>query len=147
MVSAGVCLDIRNYQYLVGDERIENVSFPSNPGGGAVNIKKTENPEGNITMYNASGLLSGELYENDPYNIVEWEGDVEYVWTAGANSTDWFDPLNWRAEINKVPLDPQPGTIPDENNSVIIATTTTGFNKYPIIDRDSVMVKKLTIDK
>ena len=147
VVSAGVCLDIRNDQYLVGDDRIENVSFPSNPGGGAVNIKKTENPEGNITMYNASGLLSGELYENDPYNIVEWEGDVEYVWTAGANSTDWFDPLNWRAEINKVPLDPQPGTIPDENNSVIIATTTTGFNKYPIIDRDSVMVKKLTIDK
>ena len=147
VVSAGVCLDMRNNQDLVTGDRIENVSFPSNPGGGAVNIKKTESSEGNITMYNASGLLSGELYENDPHDLIEWEGDVEYVWTAGANTTDWFDPLNWRAEINKVPLDPQPGTLPGEDNSVIIASTTTGNNKNPEIKKDSVVIKKLTIDK
>ncbi len=150
VVSAGVCIDIRNNQEFIGDDRIKNVSFPNNPGGGAVNIKKTESTSGNITMYNASGLLSGELYENDPYDLIEWEGDVEYVWTAGANSSDWFDPLNWRAEINKIPLDPQPGTLPGEENNVIIALTSSnsiGTNVYPIITRDSVKVKKLTIDK
>lgn len=147
VVSAGVCLDIRNDQDLVGGDRIVNVSFPNNPGGGAVNIKKTENSTGEITMYNASGLLSGELYENDPHDLITWEGDVEYVWTAGANSTEWRDPLNWRAEINKVALDPQPGTIPGADNNVVIASTSSGNNKYPVIDKGSETIKKLTIDK
>ena len=146
VVSAGVCLDIRNSQTFDGEGlnfRIENISFPNNPGGGAVNIKKS-NASGHIVIFNATGMLSGALYENDPFDRVDWTGDVEYVWTAGANNNDWFDERNWSANING---EPTPSTIPNRETNVVIPYLTSGNIKYPIITEGTALAKKLTINQ
>ncbi|MBR5958820.1 MAG: T9SS type A sorting domain-containing protein [Salinivirgaceae bacterium] len=147
VVSAGVCLDFRSEQEFEGvgtGKRIENISFPNNPGGGAVNIKKTECSKGKIYVYNATGMLAGELYENDPNNCIFWLGDVEYEWTAGANTNDWFDKRNWKATQNGAVIGNE---IPTESTNVVIPSPPEKNNKYPIITRDSAMAKKLTIDR
>lgn len=144
VVSAGVCIDIRNDQEFIKTDSIVDISFPNNPGGGAVNIKKTESSTGSIDVYNATGLLAGELYENDPHGLINWKGDVEYIWTAGANTNNWWDPMNWTAKLNGVEV---PHTIPGESNNVIIPSMAAINNKYPIIDHSGARAKKLTINK
>ncbi|MBR2195490.1 MAG: T9SS type A sorting domain-containing protein [Salinivirgaceae bacterium] len=146
VVSGGICLDIRNTQDMTGtggDGRIKNISFPNNPGGGAVNIKKVEAATGNIEVYNATGLLAGELYENDPYNLITWTGDIEYIWTAGSVSdkTNWFNPANWRAQLAGETI--VTGKIPSTDNNVTIPQVAGG--NYPIITCDSACAKRLTI--
>jgi len=148
VVSAGVCIDIRNEQTFQGvgtGKRISNISFPNNPGSGAVNIKKTESSIGQIQVYNATGMLAGALYENDPSNLIEWIGDVEYIWTAGANNNVWFDEDNWIAKINDVETS---HTIPSESNNVVIPKIpSSGYAKFPIINCDSAFAKKLTVEE
>ncbi|MBO7432642.1 MAG: T9SS type A sorting domain-containing protein [Salinivirgaceae bacterium] len=149
VVSAGVCLDFRSEQEFNGNPGatggcIYNISFPNNPGGGAVNIKKTECAVGDIYVYNATGMLAGELYENDPNGRIHWLGDVEYVWTAGANNNDWFDKRNWKATRNGELI---PNEIPSESTNVVIPSPPEKNTKYPIITRDSAMAKKLTIER
>lgn len=148
VVSAGVCVDFRNNQEFVGTGsgcRIENVSFPNNPGGGAVNFKKTDSNSGKIEVYNATGMLAGALYENDPGSLIDWLGDVEYIWTAGSNSTDWWDEGNWMAKLNGEVV---PHTIPTISNNVTIpANPSSGNHSYPIINRDSAFAKKLTLER
>ncbi len=150
VVSAGVCLDFRNSQSFHGTgtgKQISNISFPNNPGGGAVNIKKTENSSGQIDVYNSTGMMAGALYENDPYGLINWLGDVEYVWTAGANTQDWFDPNNWTAKLNGSVV---PHNIPTESNNVVIPASLAGglINvKFPVITHDSAKAKKLTIER
>ena len=142
VVSGGVCLDIRTDEYMDEGGRIENISFPNNPGGGAVNIRKVESSTGDIEVHNATGLLAGELYENDPYGIIHWTGDVEYTWT-GAKSEDWWDKGNWIAKQNGVSY---PATVPTADNNVTIPTSIVS-GKYPIIDRGEAKAKRLTIEK
>lgn len=145
VVSGGVCLDIRNKQHMYGNDlegKIKNISFPNNPGGGAVNIRKVESAEGNIEVYNATGLLAGALYENDPHGIIEWSGDVEYTWTGNA-SEEWGDENNWVAKLNGAVTG---GKIPTADNNVIIPVTSAGSNRYPIITHDSAYAKRLTIN-
>ena len=147
VVSGGVCLDIRNTQTFKGTDspgRITNISFPHNPGGGAVNIRKVETSDGDIEVYNATGLLAGELYENDPHGIIEWTGDVEYTWTGAntRNPNDWWDRGNWVAKLNGAVV---AGSYPTADNNVIIPSTVGGSGKYPIIDRDSAFAKRITI--
>ena len=147
VVSGGVCLDIRNTQIFEGiysPGRISNISFPHNPGGAAVNIRKVETSDGEIEVYNATGLLAGELYENDPHGIIKWTGDVEFTWTGAntRNPNDWWDSGNWVAKLNGVVV---AGEIPTADNNVIIPSTVGGSGKYPIIDRDSAFAKRLTI--
>ncbi|MBO4602980.1 MAG: T9SS type A sorting domain-containing protein [Salinivirgaceae bacterium] len=146
VVSGGVCLDIRNKQHMYGEDRegkIKNISFPNNPGGGAVNIRKVESATGKIEVYNATGLLAGELYENDPHGIIEWKGDVEYIWT-GKNSEDWWDSGNWIAKLNGAITG---NSFPSADNNVVIPSTTAGSGRYPMITRDSAFAKRLTIEK
>lgn len=146
VVSGGVCLDIRNTQDIEGDDldgKIQNISFPNNPGGGAVNIRKVESAEGEIEVYNATGLLAGELYENDPHGRIRWTGDVEYTWTGNV-SEDWWDSGNWIAKLNGAP---HSSNIPTADNNVIIPSTSTGSQRYPMITRDSAFAKRLTIEK
>ena len=151
VVSGGVCLDIRNDQYISGspengDGRIENISFPNNPGGGAANIRKVESEYGEIEVFNATGLLAGELYENDPHGIIDWTGDIEYTWTGNSttNPEDWWDPDNWIAKLNGVL---HSSTVPSVDNNVIIPSTVGGSGKYPVITHDSAYAKRLTIGK
>ncbi len=145
VVSGGVCLDIRNSQTMKGTDlegRIRNISFPNNPGGGAVNIRKVESSDGEIEVYNATGLLAGELYENDPHNIITWTGDVEYTWT-GRVSNDWWDAGNWIAKLNGELC---ASTIPTADNNVIIPSTSAGSGRYPVITHDSAFAKRITIE-
>jgi hypothetical protein len=51
---------------------IENAYFPANTWGGAYNVSKTLS-SGEINFYNATGDFSGEVFENDPNNLVNWE--------------------------------------------------------------------------
>lgn len=134
--NGGTCLNIENNQELSGvGNRIENVSFPENPGYGTVNVRKDESTAGVLEFYNATGLLSGAEYESDPYNLIEWTGDVTLTWT-GAISDDWFNSSNWSASSGA-------DIIPNENNTVIIPSGTTNF---PIVDADSAKAKSLTIE-
>lgn len=147
VVSGGVCLDIRNSQDMYGTDnegRIQNISFPNNPGGGAVNIRKVESASGRIEVYNATGLLAGELYENDPHGIIDWTGDVVYTWTGAStkNHEDWWDSGNWSATLNGSPV---PTAFPTADNNVVIPSTAGGSGFYPVIDRDSAFAKRLTI--
>ena len=144
VVSAGVCLDIRNTQEMYGEGgstgRIENISFPNNPGGGAVNIRKVESSEGKIEVYNATGMLAGELYENDPHNLISWTGDIDYFWTGAVND-DWWTPGNWIAKRNGEAIEAE---IPTADNNVTIQKVAAG-RKYPVIKKDSAFAKRLTI--
>ena len=143
VVSAGVCLDIRNNQIMSGvgsTGRIEKISFPNNPGGGAVNIRKVESSTGEIEVYNATGMLAGELYENDPHNLISWTGDVEYFWTGAVND-DWWNSGNWIAKRNGEAIEAE---IPTADNNVTIQKVAAG-RKYPVIKKDSAFAKRLTI--
>ena len=144
VVSAGVCLDIRNSQVMYGvgsTGRIANISFPNNPGGGAVNIRKVESSTGEIEVYNATGMLAGELYENDPHNLISWTGDIEYFWTGAANDGDWWNSENWMAKRNG---DVITAEFPTADNNVTIQKIAGGL-KYPEIKKDSAFAKRLTI--
>ncbi|MBR6083713.1 MAG: T9SS type A sorting domain-containing protein [Salinivirgaceae bacterium] len=145
VVSAGVCLDIRNDQEMKGEGvatgRIENISFPTNPGGGAVNIRKVESTEGEIEVYDATGMLAGELYENDPHNLISWTGDIEYFWTGAAGDDDWRNSGNWIAKRNGVEIE---AVYPTADNNVTIQKVA-GGRKYPVIKKDSAFTKRLTI--
>ena len=74
--TAGVCLRIENTQKFTtsNGRRIENVSFPTNPGLGTFNVAKTVSLSDSIEFYNATGSLSGETYENDPNDLIVWTG-------------------------------------------------------------------------
>ncbi|MEO1052050.1 MAG: T9SS type A sorting domain-containing protein [Bacteroidota bacterium] len=87
-------LRIENNQDLTGSNRIENVSFPENPGGGAFNVTKSTSVAGNIEFFNASGVFSGEDFDNDPNNLIDWLATTTLVWD-GSESSDWFDADNW----------------------------------------------------
>jgi hypothetical protein len=51
---------------------IENADFPTNSWGSNYNVTKTTSA-GEITLLYASGDFSGEGFENDPNNLVNWE--------------------------------------------------------------------------
>ena len=48
-----------------------NVSFTNNPGGGAVNVRKTLN-QGQVLFRDATGAFAGAAFESDPYNHIDW---------------------------------------------------------------------------
>lgn len=145
IVAGGVCLDIKNSQSFEGQySRIENISFANNPGGGSVNIRKTENKVGKIEVYAASGLLAGELYENDPNNIIDWTGEMVYIWT-GARNSNWNDKQNWKAKIGDYDIEQSLVDVPNETSNVIIPTA--GVTNFPIISTDSVCVRNIEIEK
>lgn len=51
---------------------IENAIFPDNTWSGSFNVTKSYS-EGEINFINATGDFSGEAYENDPNNLINWE--------------------------------------------------------------------------
>ncbi|MCF6360599.1 MAG: T9SS type A sorting domain-containing protein [Cyclobacteriaceae bacterium] len=104
--SGGTLLNIESTQDLTGNPgRIENVAFPSNPGGGASNVSKLIAGSGTIEFYDAVGAFAGFNFENDPGNLINWTGTETLIWTAGAGTSDWFTAGNWESSLggNKVP--------------------------------------------
>lgn len=51
--------------------KAKHVSFPVNPGGGAVNVKKLS-ASGVADFVHADGAFAGESYDYDPLNLVTW---------------------------------------------------------------------------
>jgi len=99
-----------------GGNRIENVSFPNNPGGSASNVAKYTAASGTLEFYNSSGVFAGETYDNDPGNLINWTGPVQLTWN-GSVSTDWNTANNWTASSGG-PI------VPTAANNVIIANAT-----------------------
>jgi len=134
--NGGVCLWIENEQGFTGiGNRIENVAFPDNPGYGTINVRKSTSTLGELEFYNASGLLAGADYENDPFNLIFWTGDVTLTWN-GSQSQDWFDKRNWTQSSGVQKF-------PDENSTVIIPS---GSSNIPQIMADSAFAKSITLD-
>ncbi len=63
----GTLLTINNDQELT----ILNAVFPSNSFGSASNVTKTTNA-GHVTFVGYNGPFSGEAYDHDPHNLIEW---------------------------------------------------------------------------
>ena len=63
----GTLLTIGNDQDVV----VENAFFPPNTWSGASNVRKTMN-QGSITFNNAWGGFSGENFDDDPHNLIQW---------------------------------------------------------------------------
>ena len=65
--SGGSLLRLENSQTLT----IRNAVFPSNAGGGACNVRKS-NASGSADFIRATGLFAGEAFDNDPNNRIGW---------------------------------------------------------------------------
>ncbi len=132
--NGGTCLRIENTQSFTGASRIEDVVFPINPGNGTYNVTKTSTTTGTLEFYNATGSLSGEYYDNDPGNNINWTGPVTLTWTGNIDE-DWFDKRNWDASIGAQ-------KIPTSTDDVIIAQSL----NPPKISIDSAQSKNLVIE-
>ncbi len=130
--SGGRYLRIENDQDLTGSNRIENIVFDDNPGGGAKNIFKTTSTTGSIELFDYSGGFSGESFDEDPNDLITWLDPPTVTWT-GTASTDWFNTANWDS-----------GAIPTSSQDVIIPQT---LNEPIIGDNASVAVaRNVTIE-
>lgn len=69
--SDGTLLTLGNNQSL----NIVGASFPSIASGWPRNVHKSAD-QGFIVFHDYSGGFSGSLYENDPYNRIEWDGET-----------------------------------------------------------------------
>ncbi len=132
--NGGTFLAIENNQTFVEPNYIAHVNFPAFPGGAlAKNVWKTLDA-GRIEFYEASGSFSGALFENDPFNRVDWTGQVVLTWN-GSVSSDWNNANNWTASIG-------PDIVPTGNEDVII----TNVMNSPRLTTSAHKAKKLTIN-
>ena len=132
--AGGTCLRIENTQSFTGGSRIENVSFPNNPGGGASNVTKTTAASGTLEFYGSIGEFSGESLDSDPNNLINWTGPLSVTWN-GSISTDWYNPNNWTPSSG-------PNIIP---NSAVDATIPF-LVVQPVISSQGAAVGSLTIE-
>ncbi|HSA42772.1 MAG TPA: hypothetical protein P5112_03735 [Bacteroidales bacterium] len=63
----GTLLTLNNSQDLI----IDDINFPANTWGGASNVTKNEDA-GNIYFREYTGAFSGEDFDNDTYNRIDW---------------------------------------------------------------------------
>ncbi|OFX40924.1 MAG: hypothetical protein A2W95_16875 [Bacteroidetes bacterium GWA2_40_14] len=130
----GKFLVIENSQSFVAPNYIYNVSFPTVPGGTlSNNVEKTQN-SGTLEFWEATGPFSGQLYEKDDYNRINWTGVLVLTWNGSA-STNWNNAANWTANIG-------PNIVPTGAENVVIANVT---NK-PKLTVSGQLAKKLTIN-
>ncbi len=115
--AGGTYLRIENNQELTGSNRIEDIVFDDNPGGGSTNIFKATSSTGNIELFNYSGSFSGEDFDEDPNDLITWLDPPTVTWT-GTVSNDWFTGGNW--DSGSVPLATQNVVIPQTLNEPII---------------------------
>lgn len=66
-VAGGSLLRVENNQTFTATRAV----FPSNAGGGAANVRKSSK-QGHVIMRDATGVLAGEAYDNDLFNLVDW---------------------------------------------------------------------------
>jgi hypothetical protein len=76
-ISAGTLLTINNSQTLT----VRNAAFPTNAGAGASNVTKTLN-SGRVYFVDFTGGFSGEGFDNDTWNLLDWVAPVTATPTA-----------------------------------------------------------------
>ena len=81
-IAGGTYLTINNSQSLT----IYDADFPHNIFGSASNITKTSD-SGRVYCINTNGLFSGEPYDNDPFDRIDWVPPV--MWITG-NITEFY---------------------------------------------------------
>jgi hypothetical protein len=74
---ASTLLSINNGQALA----IRNAIFPENTWSGTYNVSKTVT-SGHVVFYNATGAFSGEAFDNDPNNLIDWVPTLTATATA-----------------------------------------------------------------
>ncbi len=119
----------------VGGNRIENVSFPINPGGSASNVGKYSATSGDLEFYNSTGVFAGESFDNDSHNLIDWTGPVQLTWN-GSVDTDWNKVGNWTASSGS-PI------VPTTANNVTIPS---GLVNYPELTIDGQETGNLLIE-
>ena len=75
--SGGTLLALNNNQVMT----IRNAVFPTNTWGGSSNVAKTLNT-GHVYFVDYSGGFSGEAYDADGYNLIDWEDPLIGTATA-----------------------------------------------------------------
>ncbi len=119
----------------LGGNRIENVSFPINPGGSASNVGKYSVTSGDLEFYNSTGVFAGESFDNDSHDLISWTGPVQLTWN-GSVDTDWNKVGNWTASSGS-PI------IPTAANNVTIPG---GLVNYPELTIDGQVTGNLLIE-
>lgn len=130
----GPLLRVENTQSFVAPNYIANVIFPINSGVNAYNIAKTTATSGTLEFYNATGIFSGEDFDNDPSNLINWTGPVKLTWN-GSVSSNWNNANNWTANHG-------PAMVPTGAEDVVIATAV----NQPILTIAGQRTKNLTIN-
>jgi len=107
-------LTINNNQALT----INNASFPVMMAGGPCNTAKTED-SGEITFIDPTGPFCGCIYEDDPYDRINWESSVGYYVALTALLEGSFDGTGMTTHLNEEILIPltQPYFSPPWNYS------------------------------
>ncbi len=114
-VYGGRYLQINNGQTM----QIDSVDFSNSLGSSGYNVSKP-NSSGAITFYNATGIYSGESYEDDPNGLITWvTNTTENTWT-GAVSSNWHTAGNW--SNNAVPTATDNVVIPNVTTDPLIST-------------------------
>ncbi|MCI5056491.1 MAG: hypothetical protein MRY83_10310, partial [Flavobacteriales bacterium] len=139
----GACLTIENNQQFTDsatvpgnqDPWIEDASFPTNPFGGASNVKKVVSTMGTIEFFNSTGTFEGEDYDNDPSDIIDWIEPQEMYWTGNIDD-DWYNVGNWAANFGSA-------SVPDRDLDAIIPA---GRPRYPNLTVGAAEVKNLNIE-
>lgn len=113
---------------------ISDISFPTNPGGGAFNVQRTIATSGVIVFDPSTGAFTGESFDNDPSSLLSWPTPITLTWD-GSTSTDWYTATNWT---------PSSGgeIIPDATTDVVIVTATNA----PSITASGALAKSLTVN-
>ncbi len=104
---------------------IENVNFPTDPGGGASNVTKSLSSD-TLEFVRASGTFGGENFDNDPNDLIVWSNTlVTRIWTGTINN-DWDEGGNWRP--SGVPADSDNVVIPNVANDPTISLSSSCNN-------------------
>ena len=74
----GALLVLNNAQTITINELI----FPANVWEGAYNVRKTID-QGTVNIYNATGVFSGEEFDGDTYNRINWLGGLPDLVVSG----------------------------------------------------------------
>lgn len=63
--------------------------------GPTYNVQRTTGSTGILTFANATGTFSGESYEDDSGNLIDWTFPSRITWDGGAATNKWNDADNW----------------------------------------------------
>ncbi|ANQ52183.2 T9SS type A sorting domain-containing protein [Flammeovirga sp. MY04] len=142
----GVALKIENDQDFIATENlgvytggaIENVNFIQSVSNGTANVSKQIATTGQVDFYNARGALSGENYDRDPYNLINWVNPTEFVWT-GAEDTNWFNVNNWSPSDQGLPTSSDDVRIPPVTRQPVISDTQIAYANNLIIETAAIV--------